>query len=505
MPDRFIDLIPSFVAGTLPAPDARAVADHLASCPACRAELATWQAIAAAAARRADGRTVVLPAYRAPLVEDAVRVAAPVPGGSAAAAADSAVRPEPGHAPSAARTVLFPSTAESATHAAWPSRPTGSWLRIAAALVVAAGLTGLAIVARHPARRVADRPVALPTHVARPATAVLRAVDEDGAPIGRPTDARVVDAAAAAAAAGKSSRATHTGADAPTLDPDGGARGQPALGDAGPPPGAAQATAAPEPRPTLDDRPPVTAPPAAPPSTPLPATATPAPPEPPAPTNAAGPSVTVSPPTATTELPPPTPTAAVPVIAGTVYDADAAPMAGARVVAEAAGGGTEVVAETDALGRYTLAVAAGSWLVHVEAAGHALMWRSGKPTPLDADAIDAAAASAVDFYLEPAANWSIRGTVVDASGSPVARALVLAAPPDRARGGARRPSAAAYTDASGNYFLPVPTGAWLVATTLDWRGSALSWWGGDGSLSTADAVPVGDDAPSDGIDLTLQP
>ncbi|MDY7089302.1 MAG: zf-HC2 domain-containing protein, partial [Actinomycetota bacterium] len=44
------DQIPAYAAGTLDPAESARVGEHLAGCPACRAELASWQSIAAAAA-----------------------------------------------------------------------------------------------------------------------------------------------------------------------------------------------------------------------------------------------------------------------------------------------------------------------------------------------------------------------------------------------------------------------------------------------------------------------
>jgi hypothetical protein len=134
------------------------------------------------------------------------------------------------------------------------------------------------------------------------------------------------------------------------------------------------------------------------------------------------------------------------------------------------------------------------------------MWHAGQPTPLGAAAVDADrdGLEGIDAYLEPAPAARVRGRVLGADGPPVAGALVLASRPDPA-GGARPPSAAAYADALGAYELPLAPGGWLIATTRDWRAGELSWWGGDGTLGLADAVPVGDAGPSDTIDLRLRP
>lgn len=50
MKDQVLDLLPEYAAGSLVPADRARAAEHLAGCPACRAELASWQALARAAA-----------------------------------------------------------------------------------------------------------------------------------------------------------------------------------------------------------------------------------------------------------------------------------------------------------------------------------------------------------------------------------------------------------------------------------------------------------------------
>jgi len=500
----------AYAAGTLSAAAERAVVDHLARCSACRAEADGWLAVAAAVRRRAAAQRDALPPYRAPL-----------PAPAHASASPAALAPAP--APQRGRLAGGIAMGGHGASGRFDGASLRRWLpRVAATMALAAGLGAIGLLASRAPGRLAERsdrdgPATAPqagtlAAAERAATPVQRLSARDGT-ASQPGAGGIVgrEETASTAAAGRDANAAAIGRTAAPPGQDAAPAGHiaedavvpatapattptaaPDVAPVAPDPGAPERPEQPE-RPEPTDR-------ARPSSTPV------------IPSETAQPPETVAPPdnpTATPEAQAPTavapPATSVPAIAGTVHDGNGAPLAGARVFAEVASGGAEVVAETDALGRYAVAVTGGSWLVHVEAAGHALMWRAGKPTPLDADAFDAAEAGAVDFYLEPAAAWAIRGRVVDASGAPVARALVVAAPPDRSGGGGRRPSAAAFSDAAGQYVLPVPTGAWLVATTLDWRGGALTWWGGDGSLAMADTVPVGDDSPSDGIDLMLQP
>jgi len=547
MCDRTRDRLPAFVAGTLGEAEAAAVAGHLRRCPACRAEADAWRAIAGATVRQAVARAGELPAYRSVATRSAAAASGPAetPADRAPAAPLALARAggsgEPREGADGIRPAVAGAPDPISTDRPGRSAPWALPPRRAAWLAMAAGVAGLAIVAgtvRWAARDAASGPQAAepaPTAVRRiadqgdgareapwsdgpRATAVARtgtgarrtssggAPDRGAGAAARPRRSKdATDLGAGAAAVARPGDPSSSGLAAAAGRPDAAREVDPA-GVPTAEPTAVEAPAGSPPPPDPPDRRPGPPPVATDPG-PDPTSSSPTgiPPDP-QPTTAPQPT---APPPAPTEppSPPPSPTAGVPVIAGTVHGADGAPLAGARVVAERFDfGGSSVEASTAADGRYALAVEPGRWLLRIEAEEHALMWHAGQPTPLGAGVLEVVqgTVAGVDAFLEPAAAAGVRGRVLDADGQPAGGALVLAARPDPA-GGARPPSAAAYADAAGDYVLPLGPGGWLIATTRDWRAGELSWWGGDGTLARADAVPVGEGPRADGIDLRLRP
>ncbi len=65
---RLAELLPQYAAGTLSEQERRAMDEHLAACPACRAELAFWQEVGAAVV----AENAALPAPPPALLEDAL-------------------------------------------------------------------------------------------------------------------------------------------------------------------------------------------------------------------------------------------------------------------------------------------------------------------------------------------------------------------------------------------------------------------------------------------------
>ena len=220
-----------------------------------------------------------------------------------------------------------------------------------------------------------------------------------------------------------------------------------------------------------------------------------------APMTATSPGPTTEPPP--TPVPPP-PTDPAPAIAGLVIGGDGHALAGARIEARPVGGGSPSAAITGPDGGFRLRAGVGRWLVHASAAGHSLAWFGGAPSPWTAEPLEVGPDGATaDFGLEPAPPTRIRGRVADATGAPVAAALVVAfLPPDGAGPGV--PVASTFAGDDGRYELPVGEGGWLVAATANGASDGLAWWGGDGSVATADRVPVAESGPNiEGIDVRL--
>ncbi|MFN8422106.1 MAG: carboxypeptidase regulatory-like domain-containing protein [Anaerolineae bacterium] len=472
-----VDRLPEWAAGRL-SPAAKAGVDaHLAVCAACRAEAALWCAGCAAAHEHVAERSaaVALPPWRDPAPR---RAAAPIA---------PALRSD--HAIGAPTTTGF--------IAALSRRRTWTALALlgvaaAAALFIVDGNADPAVVrgpqAGTPAGAsglpaigspsIAPLPGAAPPSGARAPTAVLRR--------DRPTPPRVrpeggggassllaglpVGVVRAEGDVGPSVQATATAASAPRrVERASGHRDAPS-----PLPPAAPMT------PAAPDLPPT-------PGAPTPAEPTAAPSSPP------------SPPTATAGPP-------VAIVAGTVTGPDGLPRAEVRIVARPMDDALATVeGGTNGEGAYTLTLPPGRWSVHAEAGAYLAAWPDGGVTPMDGPATDAVAGETtrVDFALRAAPGGAIRGRVIDREGWPVPGALVVAAEPDRERGGYTRFVAATFTADDGTYGLAVMSGGWLVAATADWRASDLVWWGG-GDLITVERLTGSRRAAAEGIDFRLR-
>ncbi len=134
------------------------------------------------------------------------------------------------------------------------------------------------------------------------------------------------------------------------------------------------------------------------------------------------------------------------------------------------------------------------------------MWHPGRPSPIGASVlrVDAGAAVDIAFHLETRLRETISGTVMDAGGSPVERALVVAAFPPAAMGDAPRPAVAAFSGAGGRFEIPIAPGVWLVGASPDTRGERLTWWGG-GSPAAAERLVVRADETGPALELRLDP
>ncbi len=195
-----------------------------------------------------------------------------------------------------------------------------------------------------------------------------------------------------------------------------------------------------------------------------------------------------------TDLPSATPLAVTGTITGTVKGADGLPRAEILIIAEPEDPATGAPATTlsNVTGAFALTLPPGAWIVHAETAAFQLMWHPGRSNPIHAEpiAVAAGATAAVTFNLEPNPAGMVVGRVTDAAGAPRARVAVIAAIPDDGDGGRPILTAAVFTDADGEYALPVPPGAYLVAAATSRRFGDLVWWGGDGTLDQADRIGV---------------
>ncbi|MFN8422103.1 MAG: carboxypeptidase regulatory-like domain-containing protein [Anaerolineae bacterium] len=464
-----LDTLADWLAGLSASADAEAVAAHVVACPACRVEVETLRrltdAVRTVGAERA-GRLVV-PSYRAPAPRrDAVRIGVGrswrrAIGPIALARLVPTLRVAAGLAAAVALVA--------AGTAGWPAAGRlPSSVRIARPAPVGAPPHGPRAADIDRARPLPTVVVRRPTIVARQAAAALAATAlPDGshgvarvAAVSRGSIARADGSARASSSSNPPANAAEPLAPPGAVVPDDRRRT-----------GRSSPRATDRPRPTDASGSGATAP----------APATDAPPTP-AETSGPPPAPTIDP-TASAPTPPPTgqPTAqpVVPTIAGLVLGGDGRPLAGALVVAEPFEGGAPIAAATGADGRYAIVVAAGRWLVRAEAAGYALMWHGGLPSPLRAEPVAVGEGSAaVEFALEPAPDAAIRGRVVDGEGRGVAGALVAAVRPGDGPTAAprRRPCTAAATAATRCPCRPAP-GWWRRRSTgarARWRGGAAT-------------------------------
>jgi hypothetical protein len=194
-------------------------------------------------------------------------------------------------------------------------------------------------------------------------------------------------------------------------------------------------------------------------------------------------------------------------VSGEVRGPDGLPRAEIAVIADRVDAPADpVLAVTDIDGAYVLELDPGRWILHAETPAYQLMWHGGKANPRSANPVDIQVGSAqtADFYLESNPPARIRGRVTNAEGRPLARALVLAAYPPDQPGESPRLVWSSFSDASGDYQLYLPPGAWFLAAAADWRSESLTWWGGTGSLEEADQLGLDADSTVQ-ADFTLLP
>lgn len=496
MADPIRDLLPDYAARRLDAEARRAVERHLRGCADCREALADWRATAALLAREAEGRALPLPAYTAPparrtagLVWLADRIARLRLAASwilaSLPAAGSRPRPAARAALGVALTVVL-----AAGLGAWALRVGGAVERASDGTVnravddaVARAQSGGLAAATAVARR--------PTTVARQAMASDRTRFEERAPLRDPdTEPEAGDAAEDAVVIALGSARSAAGAGS-----DSGEVGAPSAVEPAPPSAAPTSSGAPggsvarSPSPVPSD-------PRDEPDRPAPAPdPDPGPePDPSRPPATAGPPEEPSPaPTAAATAAPTSPPATTGRIAGLVRGPDGGPRAEILVVADAADGAAPSrSAVTGIDGAYALDLPPGDWLLSARTPAYALMWHPGRASPRGAEALRIALgdARAIDFALESLPGGRIDGRVTAPDGAAVPGALVMAAYPAEAGETAPRLAGATFADGEGRFALPVAPGTWMVVASADPRATALSWWGGDGSLDQADRLPV---------------
>ncbi len=495
MHDPILAHLPAYAAGTLGA-TARATVDaHLAGCPACRLELAEWQALAAAARRQVAQRVLTVPAWVAPVGGDSPGVPLAAGGTGAARrwfpllalllalglAGRQVLReamPSGDADAGESRTAMSRSgepadgagrgpggRARTLSPAGIPTKPT---ISANAALDPASEISALSALRRRPGAAIP--PARQPLAPDAPPTAADRAM---------------VPGPAGTAARPPTDGSTATG---PTADPGAGplAYGDPATtrdhpGD--------DPTEDPKEDPTENP----TEDPRDEPATTLPVSS----------------QTPIALPTDVwTPMPPATAPPSQGILTGRVHGPDGQPRAEIDVYAEPldpAQGARK--ASTGSDGGYRLELPPGRWLLHAETAAYQLMWYGGSPNPLLAEPVEMAVGQSrrADFYLEPSPPGLIRGQVLDAAGRPLARALVVAAyPPDGEDAGPRLVWSV-FSGADGGFSLSLPPGAWHLAAATDWRQPRLAWWGGAGAWEQSDALAVSALAPVDGVRLTVDP
>lgn len=466
MPDRLDERWLDVLRAHADAAEQARMDDRLAGDPAAAAAFESWRRLAASVHESADRRSGPLPSL-APVL-DAIRTPASAGGGAtphdvlgratlrrlAAQPTPSAPRPVPGW--------VIPAAAAAAAviMALWPT-PRGPL----------GGVFMAAIRQRAPLARV-EVP-AEPTAVARigdPAAALRSAA-------GEPRTGGIVQAARARIAAARDERVAAAGGEPRTDGPAGGGVAGSSAAGRGPRGGRALAVLGAPGEPDRTIAPPVSGDGSAYPGPTNPTSAYPAPPPAPAgrDRNARKPSKPpirspepATPVPTTTPAPTATPTPAFIGVTGRVTGADGGGRAQVRVAAYRAEDAPvrESWVETftaDASGSYTLPLAAGEWVLFIEAPGHRPQWWPGVDRPEAASVVAVGPGGAgIDWRL--AAADAGDGLLVGTAGEgALVRAVAEGADATTTSG----PSTLA--DGGGRFALPLPAGRWTVARAVDGR------------------------------------
>ena len=165
-----------------------------------------------------------------------------------------------------------------------------------------------------------------------------------------------------------------------------------------------------------------------------------------------------------------------------------------------------IVSYTDVTGAYEMVVSPGRWLVHVETPAYQPQWFRSRPSPFEADVVEVAAGHQIetmDFVLEPQPDGRVIGSVTNADGTPIHRALVMAVPIGDAEveGGGR--TAVAFTNHEGTYRLHLQPGTYALGASPTWRTWPSQWWDGQPSQERAGLVVVSAEGETHRADFVL--
>ncbi len=164
-------------------------------------------------------------------------------------------------------------------------------------------------------------------------------------------------------------------------------------------------------------------------------------------------------------------------------------------------------------GTYQLAAAPGKYLVTASADGYTMQWYSGAADAAGATPVEVKAGETtanIDFSLQPRPMATISGTVKDANGAAVAGALVMAVkrqitnpatPPNT------RVTASTRADADGKYTLKLDPATYAIGASqpalVSSRQGKTIWWDGKADIADADLLDLAAGTARDGIDLNL--
>jgi len=164
-------------------------------------------------------------------------------------------------------------------------------------------------------------------------------------------------------------------------------------------------------------------------------------------------------------------------------------------------------------GSYRLAAAPGSYLVTASADGYLLQWYNGAAGADAATRVEVKAnetAAGIDFSLQAKPVATVSGVVSNANGVAVEGALVQAAKRQPASGAvapSTRAAATTRTDAEGKYTLKLDPGTYAIGASMpaltSARGGKMVWWDGKAEAKDADLIELADGAARGGIDFKL--
>lgn len=163
-------------------------------------------------------------------------------------------------------------------------------------------------------------------------------------------------------------------------------------------------------------------------------------------------------------------------------------------------------------GTYRLALAPGKYLISAGADGFVSQWYDGAALPDGATRIEVKAGettAGIDFKLSPKPVATISGVVKRATGDPAPNVMVIAALRDPANptlAPNTRAAASAMTDRDGKYTLKVDPATYAVGAAQATSASRLGrilWWDAKTDPKDADLIELAADAVREGVDFTL--